>query len=187
MQELNEFYEKVEGRIDGCCVNLQWVSLLFAVLTGSMASAPASIAQSWGFHGRERNSLSTRWLKASIACLHQADYMACHSIYSVEAIATLTISAHMLGHSNGFSVLLASGVRIAQGLGLHQLEEETDTRSTDAVGLEIARRIWCQLCIQDWFSIPFTESYLIHRLGFTTKKPQNCDNEIRSLQKITQR
>lgn len=181
MQELSEFYEKGEGRIDGSCVNLQWVSLLFAVLTGSMASAPSSMAQSWGFRGRERNSLSKRWLKASIACLHEADFMACHSIYSVEAIATLTISAHMLGHSNGFSVLLASGVRIAQGLGLHQLGEESDARATDVVGREIGRRIWCQLCIQDWFSIPFTESYLIHRLGFNTKKPQNCDNDIRSL------
>jgi hypothetical protein len=181
MQELDEFYEKGDGRIDGSCVNLQWASLLFAVLTGSMASAPSPMAQSWGFRERERNSLSKRWLKASIACLHQADYMACHSIYSVEAIATLTISAHMLGHSNGFSVLLASGVRIAQGLGLHQLGEESDARATDVVGLEIGRRIWCQLCIQDWFSIPFTESYLIHRLGFSTKKPRNCDNEIRSL------
>ncbi|KAJ5145367.1 hypothetical protein N7448_002759 [Penicillium atrosanguineum] len=181
MQELNEFYEKGDGRVDGSCVNLQWVSLLFAVLTGSMASAPSSMAQSWGFRGRERNSLSKRWLKASIACLHEADYMACHSIYSVEAIATLTISAHMLGHSNGFSVLLASGVRIAQGLGLHQLGEESDARATDVVGREVGRRIWCQLCIQDWFSIPFTESYLIHRLGFNTKKPQNCNNDICSL------
>lgn len=87
----------------------------------------------------------------------------------------------MLGHSNGFSVLLASGIRIAQDLGLHQLGEETDTRPTDVVAREIGRRIWCQLSIQDWFSIPFTESYLIHRVGFTTKKPQNCDDEIHSL------
>lgn len=180
MQELSDFYETGEGRIDGSCVNLQWVSLLFAVLTGSMASAPTSMVQSWGFRGRERDSLSKRWLKASIACLHQADYMACHSIYSVKAIATLTISAHMLGHSNGFSVLLASAVRIAQGLGLHQLGEEGDLRPTDIVGREIGRRVWCQLCIQDWFSIPFTESYLIHRLSFNTKRPQNCDNDIRS-------
>ncbi|KAJ5682138.1 uncharacterized protein N7477_002078 [Penicillium maclennaniae] len=181
MQELGEFYEKGDGRIDGSLVNLQWVSLLFAVLTGSMASAPSSIAQSWGFRGRERNSLSKRRLKASIACLHEADYMACHSIYSVQAIATLTITAHMLGQSNGFSVLLASGVRIAQGLGLHQLGEGSDSRATDVVSREIGRRIWCQLCIQDWFSIPFTESYLIHRLAFSTKKPQNCDNDIQSL------
>ncbi|KAJ5634309.1 hypothetical protein N7528_002151 [Penicillium herquei] len=178
LAELDKFYEKDEGRIEGSSIRLQWISLLFAILTGSMACAPRSVAQSWGFRDREKDTLSKRWLKITIACLHQADYMACHSIYSVEAITTLTISAHMLGHSNGFSVLLASAVRIAQGLGLHQLEEESRNLTPGIIGREIGRRAWCQLCIQDWFSIPFTESYLIHRLGFSTTKPQHCDEEM---------
>ncbi|KAJ5895012.1 hypothetical protein N7495_006703 [Penicillium taxi] len=180
-RELDEFYRKGEGRIDGPGVDGQWIALLFAVLTGSMTCAPRRITQSWGFHSREQDSLSKRWLKATIACLHHADYMACHSISSVEAIATLTISVHMLGHSNGFSVLLASAVRIAQGLGLHRLGSEYDTQPAGLLNREIGRRIWCQLCIQDWFSIPFTESYLIHRLSFNTHKPQNCDDEITAL------
>ncbi|KAJ6095445.1 hypothetical protein N7486_006191 [Penicillium sp. IBT 16267x] len=122
LAELDVFYEKDDGQINRAGIRLQWIALLFAVLTGSMACAPRPISQSWGFRDREKHTLSKRWLKATIACLHQADYMACHSIYSVEAIATLTMSAHMLGHPNGFSVLLASAVRIAQGLGLHQLD-----------------------------------------------------------------
>ncbi|RJE21822.1 hypothetical protein PHISCL_05841 [Aspergillus sclerotialis] len=178
LRELDEFYDKGEGPRDGSGTDLQWRSLLFAVLTGSMASAPGSTSRSWGFRDHEKNALSHRWLKASIECLHQADYMARHSIYSVEAIATLTISAHMLGHSNRFSVLLASAVRIAQGLGLHQLNSENDARPRDMLSQEIGRRVWCQLCIQDWFSIPFTESYMIHRLCFNTEKPQNCDNDL---------
>lgn len=177
LTELDAFYED-EARTEGSPSRLQWISLLFAVLTGSMAGAPRSVAQSWGFHDREKDTLSKRWLKASIACLHQANYMACHSIYSVEAIATLTISVHMLGHSNGFSVLLASAVRIAQGLGLHQLGGESEHPPAGLIDREIGRRVWCQLCIQDWFSIPFTESYLIHRLGFNTTKPQNYDEDM---------
>lgn len=178
LQELDDFYEERGGNVDAPGINLQWISFLFAILTGSMACAPRSAAQSWGFRDRERDTLSKRWLKASITCLHQADYMANHSIYSLEAIASLTISAHMLGHSNGFSVLLASAVRVAQGLGLHQLGNDDDPPSNDLVRKEIGRRIWCQLCIQDWFSIPFTESYLIHRLCFTTPMPSNCDDDI---------
>ncbi|KAJ6028374.1 hypothetical protein N7540_003950 [Penicillium herquei] len=181
LAELDTFYEKDGGRIEGSSIRLQWISLLFAILTGSMACAPRSVAQSWGFRDREKDNLSKRWLKTTIACLHQADYMAFHSIYSVEAIATLTISAHMLGHSNGFSVLLASAVRIAQGLGLHQLEEESRNPAPGLIAREIGRRVWCQLCIQDWFSIPFTESYLIHRLGFSSTKPQHCDEDMDSL------
>lgn len=181
LQELDEFYDEGDGKVDGRGINLQWISFLFAVLTGSMACAPRSTAQAWGFRDTERDTLSKRWLKASITCLYQADYMANHSIYSVEAIASLTISAHMLGHSNGFSVLLASAVRIAQGLGLHQLEDDENSQSIDPVKREIGRRVWCQLCIQDWFSIPFTESYLIHRSCFTTERPSNCDDDMNDL------
>lgn len=181
LQELDEFYEKRDGKVDSPGIDLQWISFLFAVLTGSMACAPRSIAQAWGFRDKERDTLSKRWLKASITCLHQADYMANHSIYSLEAIASLTISAHMLGHSNGFSVLLASAVRIAQGLGLHQLGNDDTSQSFDPVKREIGRRVWCQLCIQDWFSIPYTESYLIHRACFTTERPLNCDDDMSNL------
>ncbi|KAJ5928215.1 hypothetical protein N7466_007171 [Penicillium verhagenii] len=181
LAELDLFYEQDQGQIQGAGIRLQWIALLFAILTGSMACAPRHVSQSWGFRDREKDTLSKRWLKATVACLHQADYMASHSIYAVEAIATLTISAHMLGHSNGFSVLLASAVRIAQGLGLHQLDEASDASPVGLVEREIGRRVWCQLCIQDWFSIPFTESYLIHRLGFSTTKPQNCDEEMEIL------
>jgi hypothetical protein len=181
LKELDEFYEKANGKVGNPGVNLQWISFLFAVLTGAMACAPRSTAQAWGFRERERDTLSKRWLKASITCLHQADYMANHSIYSLEAIASLTISAHMLGHSNGFSVLLASAVRIAQGLGLHQLGSDDNSQSIDSLKREIGRRVWCQLCLQDWFSIPYTESYLIHRACFTTERPLNCDDEINNL------
>ncbi|KAJ5646385.1 hypothetical protein N7490_002757 [Penicillium lividum] len=181
LAQLDRFYEKDEGQIRGSGIHLQWIALLFAILTGSMACAPRQISQSWGFRDREKDTLSKRWLKATIACLHEADYMAFHSIYSVEAIATLTMSAHMLGHSNEFSVLLASAVRIAQGLGLHQLDEASDSSPSGVVDREIGRRVWCQLCIQDWFSIPFTESYLVHKLGFSTIKPRNCDEEMNCL------
>lgn len=176
IQQLDDFYDITGGRIEESKVNLQWMALLFAILTGAIASAPPSVTRNWGFRDQEKNALSHRWLKASMACLHQADYMSCHSIYAVQSIATLTISAHMLGKSNSFSVLLASAVRIAQGLGLHQLDGDNKVNCVDPVSQEIGRRIWCQLCIQDWFSIPFTESYLIHPICFNTERPQNCDN-----------
>lgn len=181
IQQLNDFYDTTGGRVEEPKVSLQWMALLFAILTGAIASAPLSATRAWGFRDQEKNVLSHRWLKASMACLHQADYMACHSIFSVQSIATLTISAHMLGKSNSFSVLLASAVRIAQGLGLHQLDGDSRMNSVDPISKEIGRRIWCQLCIQDWFSIPFTESYLIHPICFNTERPQNCDNDPTSI------
>lgn len=121
--------------------------------------------------------MADRWFKATTVSLNLANFTACHSIYSVQAIATLTIAAHMLSHSNRQSVLLASAIRVAQSLGLHRLGHETGERSSNLVKREIGRRVWSQLCVQDWFSIPFSETYLIHDICFDTAKPRNCHEE----------
>lgn len=173
-QEQVDRFLKQQGRIDDQRIDLQWAALLFAVLAGSMTCAPRQVAISWGFEDRERVTLAHRLFKAALICLNLADYTAHHSLYGVQCIATMTISAHLLGHSNSHSVKLASAVRVAQSLGLHRLGAETDDHPSSRVRREIGRRLWSELCIQDWFSIPFSESYLIHRRDFNTKKPQNC-------------
>ncbi|KAL5343444.1 hypothetical protein BJX70DRAFT_394007 [Aspergillus crustosus] len=180
-QELNEFLVQHKGRIDATNVDLQWVALLFAVIAGSMTCAPPAVAHSWGFSHQERGKIARRWFKAALVCLNIADYSSHHSIYAVECIGTMTISAHMLGYSNSHSVRLAAAVRIAQSLGLHMLGPETGS-SPQSIRKEIGRRVWSELCIQDWFSIPFSESYLIHPLCFNTSLPMNCrDDEMASL------
>ncbi|KAH8690466.1 hypothetical protein BGW36DRAFT_388813 [Talaromyces proteolyticus] len=177
-KSLEDFYNEKKGQIELTDTQLQWTSLLFAIILGSITCAPRQIILSWGFNDEERNKLSHRWFQAMNVCLQYSDYMSSHSIFSVQAIATATHTAHMLGHSNSQAVLLASAVRIAQNLGLHRLGKETDEHmSPDLIDREIGRRVWCQLCTQDWFSIPFTESYLIHRSCYDTEKPRNC-NEI---------
>ena len=163
-------------------VDLQWLAVLFSVMSGSMACAPRSVARSWGFGKSEQITLANRWFEATTTCLNLADYAACHSIYSVQAISTLTIAAHTLGHSNRQSVLLASAVRVAQNLGLHRLGQEMEEQSPDLVKHEIGRRVWGQLCVQDWFNIPFSETYLIHGPSFDTDKPRNClEEDMRAL------
>jgi hypothetical protein len=94
--------------------------------------------------------------------------------FSVQAIATLTIAAHPLGQSNSHSVMLASAVRIGQSLGLHRLVDE---KAGSTIEREIGRRVWAQLCVQDWFSIPFSEAYLINPLYSSSSLPRNCHDE----------
>ncbi|KAL2842703.1 hypothetical protein BJY01DRAFT_248968 [Aspergillus pseudoustus] len=175
--EVDQFLHQHSCRIDSANVDLQWVALLFAVLTGSMTCAPPTVAHSWGFGNQERCTIARRWFKAALVCLQRADYTSNHSIYAVECIATMTSSAHMLGHSNSHSVMLATAVRIAQGLGLHLLGSGEQDTPNNIVRKEIGRRVWTELCIQDWFSIPFSESYLIHILDFDTARPMNCREE----------
>ncbi|KAL4954374.1 hypothetical protein BDW69DRAFT_183593 [Aspergillus filifer] len=150
-QEVDSFFRVTNGQIGHHSIDYQWLALLFAVLCGALACAPRQLGQTWYLTGSEQTSLAQRWLKAVSKCLHRGDYMTCHSGYSLQAVATLTMSAHLLGFSNNLSVLIASAARIGQCMGLHQAVTPTGA--------------WRQLCIQDWFSIPFFESYIVNRPG----------------------
>ncbi|KAJ9157564.1 C6 zinc finger domain containing protein [Pleurostoma richardsiae] len=172
--ELDGFYERYRGSVESPGVNLQWVALLFAVMSGSLTCAPTEQAQAWGFRDPERETLCKRWFQAAVSCLNRAEYASNHSILSCQAIATLTISAHLLGFSNMQSVMLAAAVRIAQSLGLHRLGPGAPG---GVVQKETGRRVWSQLCSQDWFSIPFSESYLVNPLYSQSTPPANCHDE----------
>lgn len=172
--QLQEFYDVYNGSILSPGISLQWAALLFSVLTGSLTCANRQLAQSWGFMDTEQDTLSHRWYRGTTTCLYRGEYKAHYSLDSVEAIATLTISAHMIGYSNQQSILLASAIKISQSLGLHRLgPEPTQPSERDFRG----RRVWAQLCTQDWFSIPFSESYLIQPLHSNTEKPGNRNDD----------
>jgi hypothetical protein len=173
-RQLRDFQQRCQGRVDHPGVNLQWLALLFAVIAGSIVCTPDSVARTWGFRPRERDTLSKRWFRAVYTCLGAAEYAANQSLFSVQAISTLTISAHLLGFSNIHSVHLAAAIRIAQGLGLHRIAEESPGAVVDK---ECGRRLWSQLCCQDWFSIPFSDTYLINPLHSRSDMPLNCHDE----------
>lgn len=179
--DLEIFYSDYGGNIRHDQLNLQWMALLFSVLTGSMTCASPSTCSGWGFSEAERTTLSSRWHGATLTCLNLAGYTETHTIYSVQAIATLTISAHILGNSNSQSVLLAAAGRIAQSLGLHRLEAgaSRDVAGTDQLRkLEAGKRVFIQLCTQDWFSIPFSETYsLSPRFISQQIRPLNCNDD----------
>lgn len=172
--DLHLFFNQYHGNVRHPDLNLQWLSLLFAILAGSMTCASPSTCRAWGFREDEQPTLSLQWYDATVTCLNLAKYIENHTIYSVQAIATLTIAAHSLGNSNSQSVLLATAGRIAQSLGLHRLESETKQSSPDQLRKrELGKRVFTQLCTQDWFQIPFSESYSLN--------PKFCSSDIRPL------
>ncbi|KAJ2968442.1 hypothetical protein NQ176_g9179 [Zarea fungicola] len=166
-------------------LDLQWIALLLSIMVGSLACAPSAQVEDWGFHCVEVSELALVWFKACVNCLNKANYSAKQSIYSVQAIATLALSAHILGQSAELSVLRGAATQIARRLGLDQLEHNAclDTAtptSSDAdrhrlLQRETGRRLWFQLCVQDWLLLPFAESHMIDPLQFTSCKPANRD------------
>ena len=83
--------------------------------------------------------------------------------------------------SNSQSVLLASAVRIAQSLGLHRLgrprrtlHERSSESMPEVIQKELGRRVWQQLVTQDWFSVPFSETYCQCQAG-TRSRSKSTD------------
>ncbi|KAF2622082.1 hypothetical protein BU25DRAFT_353134 [Macroventuria anomochaeta] len=176
--DLNKFLDSYRRSVRHPDLDVQWLALLFAILTGSLACAPPDIRRSWGFMDTESSTLALHWYESSVLCLNTGHYIERHTVHSVEAIATLTIAAHILGRSSSQSVLLSSAGRIAQSLGLHRLSTETKPVSIEQLRQrEAGRRVFNQLCTQDWFQIPFSESYSLNPCFITTDKPMNCNDD----------
>ena len=190
LQELKDVCDSPDGLVIRN-MDARWAALLFSVLAATMACAQESEKLAWNFSKAEQNKLTRHWYKASITCLNIADYMWRHHLHSVQAMTVLTLSAHVLGFGNTQSTLLGTALKIAQGLGLQRLPIDDDERNiTSGQGVvlmpgqyqkiaqrEAGRRVWAQLCIQDWFSVPFSEMYSIQKLHFTTAIP-SCIDEM---------
>lgn len=174
----------VHDTITLCVDDLQWFALLFAVLAGSITCANIPTLMDWEVEQEEAASLSRHWHRASTTCLELGQYRSHHQLHGVQAIATLTMCAHTLGRSNEHYVLVGTAIKISQALGLHRLSlggDETVVHDStlkvrrQVLMRETGRRLFCQLCVQDWFSIPFAGVHTIHRKEVSTIKPSDRD------------
>lgn len=164
-------------------LHLQWLALLFSIMAGSLTCTSERRLREWGFSKSEAVSLSLQWSKATIISLNHGEWTSDHDMYSVQAVTTLNMSAHSLGRSTELSVLLGTALKIAQALGLDKLDynaarEKIDETSSKAqrhylLRRELGRKLWSQLCVQDWISLPCTGSHNINPSHFTTTKPSS--------------
>ena len=171
-------------------LDLRWCALLFAIMLATMTCASESTVLSWGFSKAQKRYLNKQWYAATMSCLRLGDYTSKPHIYSIQAIQVSNMSAHTIGSSNGQFINFGIALRIAQNLGLSRLMYDTEldsfnTENTDLsqarkdllIKREMGRRIWMQMCTQDWYSIPSSEMYLINKQHFTTIRPHRIDDE----------
>ncbi|KAJ9640561.1 hypothetical protein H2204_003189 [Knufia peltigerae] len=167
-------------------LHLQWLALLFSIMAASLTCSSERRLKDWGFSKSEAAKLSMQWYKAAITSLNHGEWMLNHDTYSVQTITTLTMSAHPLGRSTELSILLGAAVKVAQALGLDKLdynatlEKDIDPTSPQdqrhrLIKRELGRKLWSQLCVQDWTSLPFAGSHNINPFHFTTILPSSRD------------
>ncbi|EXJ91472.1 hypothetical protein A1O3_00020 [Capronia epimyces CBS 606.96] len=164
-------------------LHLRWLALLFSIMAGSLTCTSDRRLREWGFSKSEAVKLSMQWYKAAISSLNHGEWTSDHDMYSVQAVTTLTMSAHSLGRSAELSVLLGAATKIAQSLGLDRLDykpalDDIDENSSKAqqdrvLRRELGRKLWSQLCVQDWMSLPFAGSHNIDPSHFTTTRPSS--------------
>ncbi|CAG8921005.1 unnamed protein product [Penicillium salamii] len=160
-----------------------WQAVYFSVLSSTVSSIQDS-AKARELVDVDLNTLqSAQQLFSSMTqILYQSNFLANLSLYSVQAIVISTEVAHNLGLSQLNATLFNAGVRIAECLGIHKIQDHSSKppRSKeeweDKVEREVGRRVWCQMIIQDHFAIPFTDSYSISPMQFSTGRPMNADD-----------
>ncbi|EPS30788.1 hypothetical protein PDE_05740 [Penicillium oxalicum 114-2] len=166
----------------GRCDNPLWIALYLSVLSCTVNSIQNSRRLKSQL-GVDLDNFQTaqQLFSAMVQTLYDSHFLNNLSICSVQAIAISTEVAHNLGLSQLNATMFNAAVRIAECLGLHKIKDhpssmtQTQDQWEERVEREVGRRVWCQMIIQDHFAIPFTDTYSISPLQYSTGRPLNAD------------
>ncbi|KAJ5225192.1 hypothetical protein N7468_006417 [Penicillium chermesinum] len=167
----------------GRCDHPLWMALYFAVLSCTVNSIQNSVKLRLLVNIDLDAMQSVHQLfSAMVQTLYSCHFLNNLSIYSVQAVVISTEVAHNLGLSQLNATLFNAAVRIAECLGIHKIKDHSKKFSQnrdeweERIEREVGRRVWCQMLIQDHFAIPFTDTYSISPMHFSTGLPLNADD-----------
>ncbi|KAJ5496915.1 hypothetical protein N7463_008902 [Penicillium fimorum] len=160
-----------------------WQALYFAILSSTVSSIQDSAKVRELVDVDLQTIQSTQQLfSAMVQTLYNSHFLSNLSVYSVQAIVISTEVAHNLGLSELNATLFNAAVRIAECLGIHKIQDQSTKVAQnkdqwdEKVEREVGKRVWCQMIIQDHFAIPFTDTYSISPMHFSTGRPMNADD-----------
>ncbi|KIR72276.1 hypothetical protein I310_03678 [Cryptococcus deuterogattii CA1014] len=179
---VREFEAQVQGFYKlakrGKCdkVDGSWIALFFVLQAISVHQMTDRYAEACNLGSVAiRQQFITAVMDAAMTALHHANFLSRPSMFTCQAIAILGLCGHNVCDSDLLSSLLAIGIKHAQALGLHTLAKRR--RGMSSVDLEMGRRVWWSLTMEDWYAIPFRGVWSIHRDHFDTPLPSNCKDE----------
>ncbi|KAK4870435.1 hypothetical protein LT330_004783 [Penicillium expansum] len=160
-----------------------WLALYFSVLSATVSSIQDSTKVRELVDVDLQAIPSTHQLfSAMVQTLYNSHFLSNLSVCSVQAIVISTEVAHNLGLSQLNATLFNAAVRIAECLGIHKIQDpsrkpaQNKDEWDEKVEREVGKRVWCQMIIQDHFAIPFTDTYSISPMHFSTGPPMNADD-----------
>lgn len=165
----------------GQCVHPLWRALYLSVLSATIYAISSSLKSKAIINAGLDIDLPSAHevFNAMMDALWGGNFLQQAVIHSVQAIAVSTEVAHNLGQSQLNAALLSAAIRISESLGIHTIQdtygEALDWETN--IAREVGKRVWCQLIIQDHFAIPFTDSYIISPIHYSTPSPRNLDDD----------
>ncbi|CDZ98349.1 Zn(2)-C6 fungal-type DNA-binding domain [Phaffia rhodozyma] len=179
-----------EGATGEVEVNTAWLALFYGVLMSALHHMPEE-KLSLMIPKEHVHSVMKRWFDTCINCLHEADWMGSHSLYSVQCVAIIVSPANHLGKSDLYFTMLATAIRIAQTLNISHLGPDTyplskhPTNSNQSrqpmdrqalITREVCKRVFYQLLMQDFFHLPFNRSCALSTSQFNCPPPLRCSD-----------
>ncbi|KAG7091752.1 hypothetical protein E1B28_008153 [Marasmius oreades] len=126
--------------------------------------------------------MAKKMYNAAHACLLLQDYLAHHTLETVQCLILMGVYQQNTGDSDSQWALLGTAIKMAQNLGMSQLPPESASQAYPAmwqsvVKREVARRVWWNLVFSDW-SQASTHSglYSIHPHQTHTSLPANLND-----------
>jgi hypothetical protein len=177
LEQCELFWES--GRFDDPLWKALYLSVLSSTVSSIQDSAKARELVDVDLHAVQS---AQQLFSAMVQVLYNSNFLSNLSLYSVQAIVISTEIAHNLGLSQLNATLFNAAVRIAECLGIHKIRDHSSKSVLnkeeweEKVEREVGKRVWCQMIIQDHFAIPFTDSYSISPMHFSTGRPMNADD-----------
>ncbi|KAF3024753.1 hypothetical protein E8E14_005318 [Neopestalotiopsis sp. 37M] len=156
----------------------------------------ASVTSQWTYRDVKEKGLfdtpaaasqqTSQWVKLALDVM---DHSRRNCKLSLEHVQALVIGACVLcnleGFASNFRGLLSMAVDIARELGFHSNDRRSNTftreHGSDAVEIEMQRRVWWYLTATDWILSchggPLEGTYSINPRHMTSKRPRNVNDE----------
>ncbi|KAF9254333.1 hypothetical protein L218DRAFT_1009820 [Marasmius fiardii PR-910] len=107
------------------------------------------------FQDTDTLQMAKKMYNAAHACLLLQDYLAHHTLETVQCLILMGVYQQNNGDSDSQWALLGTAIKMAQNLGMSQLAPESTGKIYPAmwqsvVRREVARRVWWNLVFSDW-------------------------------------
>ncbi|RDW56672.1 hypothetical protein BP6252_14058 [Coleophoma cylindrospora] len=150
-----------------------WLSIYFGVLTATLNCMDDADAKATCPPSDDITAVLRSWYGAALHYLNKSEYMRHYDIRTVQAIAILNISFNNFGDDNLYHIMWASGIRIAQNIGMGT----KDGPVQDFLTSEQSRRLWWTLIICEWQVLLDTARNDIIDRDFDTPLPSLPDDQ----------